>query len=111
MAKEGIFINYDNLIRLAYQLKIKIKEIEGCYISISGGTRDVDGTTEYWQGESQKDFYDSILLVTGKYQSNLKKLYEIYTFLCGIIDSYEKNEKELSAAIEKNIQNLGMDKS
>ena len=104
----GIFINSDNLIQIAADLKAKIKEIETCYNSIKATTQELDGSSETWQGEDQKIYYAALKSLTDKYEGNISKLTEIYEFLCKIIDDYETRDENYGKDLDRNADNLDM---
>lgn len=104
----GIFINSDNLIQIAADLKAKIKEIEACYNSITNATEEFDGSSETWQGEDQKIYFQAIRTLTNKYEGNISKLNEIYEFLCKIIDDYETRDENYGKDLDRNADNLDM---
>ena len=95
MLYNGIYLNYDNLIQLAYQLKIKIKEINSCYESIETNIKQIDGSNDNWQGEDQKEFYEIFDFVKGKFDKNVSKLIEIYKTYLGRVSLNSEELKEL----------------
>ena len=108
MVYNGIYINSDNLIQLAYKIKNKIKELQSCYDSITTRMREIDGTTETWQGIEQKKYYDTLTYLTNKYALNINKMIEFYNFLCKVIIDYEKRDETFGKDLDRNAENLDM---
>lgn len=108
MLINGIYINSDNLIQLAYKLKNKIKDIETTYNSITTNMKEIDGSNENWQGEDQKIFYETLEYVTDRYKNNVSKLTEIYNFLCKVINDYETRDENFGKDLERNAEDLDM---
>ena len=104
----GIFINSDELIQIAYRLKNKIKDVENCYNSVKTEMKEIDGTTETWQGEDQKIYYHALEFLTNRYETNLGKLKEIYNFLLKIISDYETKDENFGKDLDRNADNLDM---
>ena len=108
MTFNGIYINSDNLVQIAFKLKEKIKEIEDCYNTIDNEMKQIDGSTEEWQGDDQKVFYEALYSITQNYDQNLHKLTSIYNFLCKVIDDYDKRDETFGKDLERNNEELKM---
>ncbi len=108
MLYNGIYINCDNLIQIAAKLKKKIKDIDDCYKSIKNDIHQIDGSTEDWQGEDQKMFYEALESITKNYEQDIHKLTSIYNFLCKVIDDYDKRDETFGKDLERNNEELKM---
>ena len=108
MLYNGIYINSDNLIQIAYKLKNKIKEVAESYNDVVITMKEIDGSNENWQGEDQKLFYETLEYITKKYEGNMSKLTELYNFLCKVINDYENRDENFGKDLERNAGNLDM---
>ena len=108
MLYNGIFLNYDNLVQIAAELKQKIDSIESCYRAVKEEMKEIDGTNNNWQGEDQKIFYEALENFTSKYDDNINKLNEIHKFLCTIIDNYKTRDENFEKDLDRNKDNLDM---
>ena len=106
MRYNGIFLNIDALVDLAFKLGKKIEEISDCYDSVKTLERQIDGNNDNWKGDDQKEYYNTIQLVTGSYHYNVDKLIEIYDFLLKIIDDYETKDESFGKDTDRNADNF-----
>ena len=103
---KGMYINADRLKSLAAQLRTKIDAIKSCYNDMNTVIREIDGSNDNWQGEKQKKFNDTYVVLSSEYGPNVDKLEEFYTFLCGVIREYEERETDINKDIDNNDKNL-----
>ena len=104
----SMYMEPEKMKELAKSFDDKVKELETIYNEITEKYKEIDGSNENWQGDSQKKFYDYYLQISSKLPENIKKFKEYHDFLVNTINDYEQRDKDISNDLDKHEDNFDM---
>ncbi len=102
----SMYMEVDRTKELAKSFEDKIKELESVYNEITEKYKEIDGSNENWQGDSQKKFYDYYSQISSKLPVNIEKFKEYHTFLVNTIADYEQRNKDISDDLDTHEENF-----
>jgi uncharacterized protein YukE len=103
----SMYMEVDRTKELAQEFKDKITELETEYNELIEKYKEIDGSNENWQGDSQKKFYDYYCTqVSNKFPGNIEKFKEYHEFLVNTINDYVQRNQDISDDLDKNEENF-----
>ena len=102
----SMYMDVDRTKDLASSFDNKIKELETAYNELTEKYKEIDGSNENWQGDSQKKFYDYYSQISKKLPENIKKFKEYHAFLVQTISDYEQRNKDISDDLDTHKDNF-----
>ena len=104
-----IEVNVDELTKIITKLDSKISELETIYGELDTKLKVIDGSSDIWSGNTQKNAYDNYLNISKGFQNTLNQVKSLKIFLQTTLDNYLNSDKSLNENIENNKEKLDVD--
>lgn len=100
MSRDSMYMETNNMKLLADKLNKDIVALKDIYESINTRMKEIDGSSDAWNGENQKLFFDTFSTSLNKYPKNIEKLEDFHKFLVNTINDYETRDSDINKEIE-----------
>lgn len=101
-----IKVNVDELTKIITKLDNKMSELETIYNELDTKLKVIDGSSDVWSGNTQKDAYNNYLNISKGFQNTLNQVKSLKIFLQTTLDNYLNSDESLNEDIEKNKDEL-----